>query len=189
MRYNIGQVKKIIELVYLPHQVDQWNRYVNGDKEIRPVPYNDEGKPVILEEVLPDALEEAVILYGRYVQIPQGEFYIAKKRDCCFISRKKYQGFVTGELNFEYCPTERSSFELPDWQIFIPWEDNGLLHPGNSTHFNYLPEMISEKALEEYVNQKIDERSINGNFRVYRSNHVCRELGYVPETGEVKGAE
>ncbi len=173
-RYNIGQVKRIIELVYMPHQIEQWNKAVNGEHVHCPT-LNEERKEVILEEIMPDALKAAEEVYEAYAKIPKGNYYFSMVNNwedckdwsnvikdgapCMEISCKRFDGFVTKSVNFWYSQYGYSFFEVPDRSISINFglRDNYNIDLNTKLSFNLTYKNMNKEELYKVMQENFSK--------------------------------
>ncbi|MEE9525665.1 MAG: hypothetical protein V3V78_03620 [Candidatus Woesearchaeota archaeon] len=143
-RLNLEQVQRTVKLIYLPHQVRQWNAFVNG-AEVRNPTLSEEGKEVTLEEILPDAMEKAEKLFNFYSSIPAGQYYVDAHDDLeeyrdwkvdtnrmgpsHSIAKKRFDGFVVKELDHWYVRYGIGSFKVPDRRVYVPWDITSFSNP------------------------------------------------------------
>ncbi|MBW2994768.1 hypothetical protein KY312_00300 [Candidatus Woesearchaeota archaeon] len=136
-KYSKDQVLRICELYYLPQQVDEHNAVVAGNDEIDCPLLHKDKRPVTLEEIKPAAFEEISQLYDDYTNLPRGDFYYfthlfneevftwdyIKNRDHPYsiISGKRFDGFVTRCLKFEYRPFGFTCFSFDDRYAGLRW--------------------------------------------------------------------
>ncbi len=231
-RYNKAQTQEIARLFYVPHQVEQYNGFVIGQHSARCPPLSRDKTPVKLEEVMPVALEHVGKLFDAYSAIPKGAYYAWEEEgQFSFVSAKKFDGFVTRELKFWFCPLSESDLEMPDPHVFVPWGyEDYLINMGVDSTFRSSFKIHTEAEARELLSreyarhQKVwasqqatklremvklnKEKGVevwdssfsswddflkarlakigNSVFKVYRARSKCRELGFEPNTDEVK---
>ena len=173
-KYSKEQVQRIVELVYLKHQVEQYNKVVSGQQVVHCPRLHKDRKPVTLEEIKPHAFEVVSELYDSYSTIPKGNYYLfSHKLDekvltwnyvkdklppHTIVSGKRFDGFVTRSVEFWYAPLGNSTFDFDDRTLGIPWPltDIRLLvnHQINielSSHFDESFESADESQLKQLI--------------------------------------
>ncbi|MEK6893033.1 MAG: hypothetical protein AABX07_02425 [Nanoarchaeota archaeon] len=124
-RFNRGQVQRLVTL-FCEQNARRYQTYT----------------PQVIQQIVSDAL----VLHDAYASIPQGRYFATIsqpfKEDVTYeevemkgspmewISKKRFDGFVLGDLTFKHKGKKVLRF-LPDREVAIPWELNRarVLHP------------------------------------------------------------